>query len=182
MYVNFDFLCYHIEPFSSNYDKSKLSYFYCHNCEIITEKFSLISYKNHFEFSSPIHISMSLFHNYELFSNTGFHNSLVHRENSKWSEWLKRVHTWLRSWSVSRCSSRGLKQFWHLLLLKMFAWNFLHVFSFALDIVFLCLCASQNPNSDKKTVIIPMLFHPILDTQIMISSFFYTSISPVFAD
>lgn len=89
-------------------------------------------------------------HNYELFSNMGFHNSLVHRRNSKWSEWLKRVHTWLRSWSVSRCSSRGLKQFWHLLLLKMFAWNFLHVFSFALDIVFLYLCASQNPNSEKE--------------------------------
>ncbi len=83
--------------------------------------------------------------------------------------WLERaVHTWLRSWSVSRCSSRGLKQFWHLLLLKMFAWNFLHEFSFALDILFLYLCAFQIPATKRRqTAIIPTLFHPILDTVVM---------------
>lgn len=63
---------------------------------------------------------------------------------------LTAVHTWLRSWSVSRCSSLGLKQFWHLLLLKIFAWNFLHVFSFALDILFLFVRVS-NPSNEKKT-------------------------------
>lgn len=44
--------------------------------------------------------------------------------------------TWVRSWSVNRCNSRGLKQFWHLLLLKKFAWNFLQGFSLAADMLF----------------------------------------------
>lgn len=37
---------------------------------------------------------------------------------------LERLFTWFKSSSLSRCDSLGLKQFWHLLLLKMLAWNF----------------------------------------------------------
>lgn len=41
------------------------------------------------------------------------------------STWGDRELTCSRSWSLSRWSSRDLKQFWHLLLLKIFAWNLL---------------------------------------------------------
>lgn len=37
---------------------------------------------------------------------------------------LERLFTWFKSSSLSRWDSLGLKQFWHLLLLKMLAWNF----------------------------------------------------------
>lgn len=53
-------------------------------------------------------------------------------QHTGYHAWL----TWVKSWSVNRCNSRGLKQFWHLLLLKKLAWNFLQGVSFAVDILF----------------------------------------------
>ena len=54
-------------------------------------------------------------------------------ERIVWGD-LAHLFTWLKSSSLSRWTSRGLKQFWHLLLLKMFAWNFRHALSLV-DIV-----------------------------------------------
>lgn len=62
---------------------------------------------------------------------------------------LGQPFTCSRPRSPSRCSSRDLKQFWHLLLLNMFAWNLLHglvvAFSDAMSRSSAGLSAGQAP-------------------------------------